>query len=77
LDAADDPHEVHRFGTKILNEANRLGTLVTELIVLSRHPAHPRPPRQPPTPHTHATDTRVRERVAMIASPSLHNGFRI
>jgi two-component system sensor histidine kinase SenX3 len=36
LDAADDPHEVRRFGTKILNEASRLGTLVTELIALSR-----------------------------------------
>jgi two-component system sensor histidine kinase SenX3 len=36
LDAADEPHEVRRFGTKILNEANRLGTLVTELIALSR-----------------------------------------
>jgi two-component system sensor histidine kinase SenX3 len=36
LDAADDPVEVRRFGTKILNEANRLGTLVTELIALSR-----------------------------------------
>jgi two-component system sensor histidine kinase SenX3 len=36
LDAADDPHEVRRFGTKILSEANRLGTLVTELIALSR-----------------------------------------
>jgi two-component system sensor histidine kinase SenX3 len=36
LDAADDPREVRRFGTKILNEANRLGTLVTELIALSR-----------------------------------------
>ncbi|HET9255835.1 MAG TPA: histidine kinase dimerization/phospho-acceptor domain-containing protein, partial [Pseudonocardiaceae bacterium] len=36
LDAADDPCEVRRFGTKILNEANRLGTLVTELIALSR-----------------------------------------
>jgi two-component system sensor histidine kinase SenX3 len=36
LDAAEDPHEVHRFGTKILHEANRLGTLVTELIALSR-----------------------------------------
>ncbi len=36
LDAADDPHQVRRFGTKILNEANRLGTLVTELIALSR-----------------------------------------
>jgi two-component system sensor histidine kinase SenX3 len=36
LDAADDPGEVRRFGTKILNEANRLGTLVTELIALSR-----------------------------------------
>ena len=36
LDAADDPAEVRRFGTKILSEANRLGTLVTELIALSR-----------------------------------------
>src|SRR4051794_29492158 len=36
LDAADEPQEVRRFGTKILNEANRLGTLVTELIALSR-----------------------------------------
>jgi two-component system sensor histidine kinase SenX3 len=36
LDAADDPHEVRHFGTKILNEATRLGALVTELIALSR-----------------------------------------
>ncbi|MDQ4093924.1 MAG: ATP-binding protein [Actinomycetota bacterium] len=36
LDATDDPHEVRRFGTKILNEATRLGALVTELIALSR-----------------------------------------
>jgi two-component system, OmpR family, sensor histidine kinase SenX3 len=36
LDAADEPYEVRRFGTKILNEANRLGMLVTELIALSR-----------------------------------------
>jgi two-component system sensor histidine kinase SenX3 len=36
LDAADDPVEVRRFGTKILNEASRLGNLVTELIALSR-----------------------------------------
>ncbi len=36
LDAADDAAEVRRFGTKILNEANRLGNLVTELIALSR-----------------------------------------
>jgi two-component system sensor histidine kinase SenX3 len=36
LDAADDPAEVRRFGTKILNEAVRLGNLVTELIALSR-----------------------------------------
>jgi two-component system, OmpR family, sensor histidine kinase SenX3 len=36
LDAADDPVEVRRFGTKILNEATRLGNLVTELIALSR-----------------------------------------
>ena len=36
LDAADDPHQVRRFGTKILHEATRLGTLVSELIALSR-----------------------------------------
>jgi two-component system sensor histidine kinase SenX3 len=36
LYAADEPQEVRRFGSKILNEANRLGTLVTELIALSR-----------------------------------------
>jgi two-component system sensor histidine kinase SenX3 len=36
LDAADDADEVRRFGTRIFNEANRLGTLVTELIALSR-----------------------------------------
>jgi len=36
LDAADDTVEVRRFGTKILNEATRLGNLVTELIALSR-----------------------------------------
>jgi two-component system, OmpR family, sensor histidine kinase SenX3 len=36
LDAADDPAEVRRFGTKILHEAARLGNLVTELIALSR-----------------------------------------
>jgi two-component system sensor histidine kinase SenX3 len=36
LDAADDPVEVRRFSTKILNEATRLGNLVTELIALSR-----------------------------------------
>jgi two-component system, OmpR family, sensor histidine kinase SenX3 len=36
LDAADDPAEVRRFGTKILDEAVRLGNLVTELIALSR-----------------------------------------
>jgi two-component system sensor histidine kinase SenX3 len=36
LDAADDPAEVRRFGTKILNESTRLGNLVTELIALSR-----------------------------------------
>jgi two-component system sensor histidine kinase SenX3 len=36
LDAADDPIEVRRFTTKILHEGTRLGTLVTELIALSR-----------------------------------------
>jgi two-component system sensor histidine kinase SenX3 len=36
LDAADDPTAVRRFTGKILHEATRLGTLVTELIALSR-----------------------------------------
>jgi two-component system sensor histidine kinase SenX3 len=36
LDAADDEEEVRRFGGKILHESTRLGTLVTELISLSR-----------------------------------------
>ncbi|HEX2131528.1 MAG TPA: ATP-binding protein [Actinophytocola sp.] len=36
LDAADDPDAVRRFTTKVLHEATRLGTLVTELIALSR-----------------------------------------
>ncbi len=36
LDAVDDPEEISRFGTKILNEATRLGALVNELIALSR-----------------------------------------
>lgn len=36
LNAADDPHEVRRFGTKIFNEATRLTALLTELIALSR-----------------------------------------
>ncbi len=36
LDAADDPVEVRRFTGKILHEGTRLGTLVTELIALSR-----------------------------------------
>jgi two-component system, OmpR family, sensor histidine kinase SenX3 len=36
LDSADDPSSVRRFTGKILREATRLGTLVTELIALSR-----------------------------------------
>ncbi|WP_210717564.1 sensor histidine kinase [Amycolatopsis acididurans] len=36
LDAAEDTEEVRRFGSKILHESTRLGTLVTELIALSR-----------------------------------------
>jgi two-component system sensor histidine kinase SenX3 len=36
LDAADDPAEVRRFGSKIVKESRRLGALVTELIALSR-----------------------------------------
>jgi two-component system sensor histidine kinase SenX3 len=36
LDASDEPIEVRRFSAKIVHEATRLGTLVTELIALSR-----------------------------------------
>jgi two-component system sensor histidine kinase SenX3 len=36
LDAAEDPGAVRRFTGKILHESTRLGTLVTELIALSR-----------------------------------------
>ncbi|MEB3370289.1 ATP-binding protein [Saccharopolyspora sp. S2-29] len=36
LDTAEDPEEVRRFSTKILHESTRLGTLVSELIALSR-----------------------------------------
>ncbi|MFD7653002.1 sensor histidine kinase [Actinosynnema sp. NPDC059797] len=36
LDASDDQEQVRRFSAKIMQEATRLGTLVTELIALSR-----------------------------------------
>ncbi|MEU4740567.1 ATP-binding protein [Actinosynnema sp. NPDC023658] len=36
LDAVDDREQVRRFSAKIMQEATRLGTLVTELIALSR-----------------------------------------
>ncbi|HEY3608381.1 MAG TPA: ATP-binding protein [Pseudonocardiaceae bacterium] len=36
LDAADEPDDVRRFSAKIVREATRLGTLVSELIALSR-----------------------------------------
>jgi two-component system, OmpR family, sensor histidine kinase SenX3 len=36
LSCADDPETVRRFGEKVLVEANRLGSMVTELIELSR-----------------------------------------
>jgi two-component system, OmpR family, sensor histidine kinase SenX3 len=36
LDASDDAAEVRRFSNKILSEAARLGSMVTELIALSR-----------------------------------------
>src|SRR5581483_663219 len=60
LDAADEPSEVRRFGTKILNEANRLGSLVTELIALSRLQGAERPPEFA----TVAVDKVVREALA-------------
>ena len=36
LESADDPDTVHRFGTKVLAESNRLANMVGELIELSR-----------------------------------------
>jgi two-component system sensor histidine kinase SenX3 len=60
LDAADEPQEVRRFGTKILNEANRLGTLVTELIALSRLQGT----EQLPEPGTVEVDEVVHEALA-------------
>ncbi len=36
LDSADDPEVVRHFGTRLLHESTRLGSLVTELIALSR-----------------------------------------
>lgn len=36
LDSADDPESVRRFSGKIVHESRRIGTLVTELIELSR-----------------------------------------
>jgi two-component system sensor histidine kinase SenX3 len=36
LDAVDDEEQVRKFSAKIMQEATRLGTLVTELIALSR-----------------------------------------
>ncbi|RLK60632.1 two-component system sensor histidine kinase SenX3 [Actinokineospora cianjurensis] len=57
LDAADDPVEVRRFTTKILNEGNRLGTLVTELIALSRLQGAERLPEM----HTVEVDAVLRE----------------
>ncbi len=36
LDAADDPELVHAFARKLITESTRLGTLVNELIALSR-----------------------------------------
>lgn len=60
IDAADDPHQVHWFANKILREANRLGTLVTELIALSRLQGAERLP----APATVEVDDLVREAVA-------------
>ncbi|HKN96635.1 MAG TPA: ATP-binding protein [Pseudonocardiaceae bacterium] len=48
LDAADDPAEVRRFSAKIVREATRLGTLVTELIALSRLQGAARLPEMSP-----------------------------
>ncbi|MGQ0839310.1 sensor histidine kinase [Actinokineospora sp.] len=57
LDAADDPVEVRRFTAKILREGTRLGTLVTELIALSRLQGAERLPEM----HTVQVDAVVRE----------------
>ncbi|WP_278313615.1 sensor histidine kinase [Lolliginicoccus levis] len=36
LESADDPESVHHFGERMLHESNRLGSMVSELIALSR-----------------------------------------
>ena len=73
LDAADDPSEVRRFGTKILSEANRLGILVTELIALSRLQGAERPPEFA----TVAVDKIVREALARCRLAAESTNIRI
>lgn len=60
LDCTDDPDEVGRFAGKILDESNRLGRLVNELISLSRLQGAERLPEM----HT--------VRVDEVVSESLH-----
>ncbi|MGH4014142.1 MAG: sensor histidine kinase [Pseudonocardiaceae bacterium] len=73
LDAADDPHEVRRFSTKILNESTRLGALVTELIALSRLQGAERLPELA----TVEVDKVVREALARCRLAAESAGIRI
>ncbi|MGH8938764.1 MAG: sensor histidine kinase, partial [Actinomycetes bacterium] len=73
LDAADDPAEVRRFSTKILNESTRLGALVTELIALSRLQGAERLPELA----TVEVDKVVREALARCRLAAESAGIRI
>jgi two-component system sensor histidine kinase SenX3 len=73
LDAADDPPAVKRFTAKILHEATRLGTLVTELIALSRLQGAERLPEL----NTVEVDAVVREALGRSRLASESTGINI
>ncbi|MQA08323.1 MAG: sensor histidine kinase [Pseudonocardiaceae bacterium] len=62
MDGADDPDEVRRFSGKILHESTRLGTLVTELIELSRLQGAERLPEM----HTVEVDAVIHEALGRV-----------
>ena len=73
LDAADDEVEVRRFSGKILHEATRLGTLVTELIALSRLQGAERLPEL----NTVEVDAVVREALGRVKLTAESSGIEI
>lgn len=73
VNAANEPREVRRFGTKIFNEANRLSTLLTELITLSRLEATERLPE----PTIVAVDEVVQEALRRCQVAAESSGIHI